>query len=177
VPLNASSASKRAAGVVETLCGSCGFCCDGTLFGDVRLRPSEDREKLLARGVPIDQRGRSFRLAQPCTCFQSGRCTIYLDRPQRCRTFECGILKRALSQKISMRAALAVIGRARRARTRVEELLGEQASESLPLRSRVADVMRQPLDLSDSNAARRMTRLMKAMQRLTELVEAEFLRA
>lgn len=67
----------------ESLCLSCGLCCDGSLFWAVPVEESEDVP------APLDADG---RLRQPCACFD-GACTIYPDRPAACRTFDCRVLQ------------------------------------------------------------------------------------
>ncbi len=67
----------------ETLCLSCGLCCDGSLFWAVPVAPEE------AGPLSLDAEG---RLRQPCACFD-GACTIYPERPSACREFDCRVLQ------------------------------------------------------------------------------------
>jgi hypothetical protein len=50
-------------------CGDCTICCDGHLIGD-------------AKGVP-------FGDGTPCSFLIEKKCTIYSDRPQVCRNYQC----------------------------------------------------------------------------------------
>lgn len=50
-------------------CGDCTACCDGFLIGE-------------AKGIP-------FGDGKPCQFLVSKNCTIYADRPQVCRNYQC----------------------------------------------------------------------------------------
>ncbi len=72
------------------ICQSCGFCCDGTLFRAVLLRPDElDRAKRIGLRVLEDK---GFQL--PCSQLKDLSCQVYEDRPSTCRSFECNLLAR-----------------------------------------------------------------------------------
>ena len=79
---------------VSQLCPNCGLCCNGVLFADVELRKGDDAGRLAELGLSLGMKGSKLAFAQPCTCFDGKFCKIYADRPKRCRTFECGLLKR-----------------------------------------------------------------------------------
>ena len=66
----------------QSLCLSCGLCCDGSLFWGVSLEEGE------VSPSPTDEAG---VLRQPCACFD-GACTIYSARPTECRAFTCHVL-------------------------------------------------------------------------------------
>ncbi len=78
-------------------CGACTACCEGSYF--IHVRPSDTGavERIPAallfpapgagaghRLMGYDDRGR-------CPMLMSDRCTIYADRPQTCRTYDCRI--------------------------------------------------------------------------------------
>ena len=93
-------------GPVENLCLSCGLCCDGALFRQIAL---QEQEQPLAGGEPV--------LMQPCRFFD-GTCTIYAERPAKCRTFQCLVLRQVRNGALSrtdadklIRDARALIGR------------------------------------------------------------------
>lgn len=69
------------------ICLECGLCCNGGIFGRVRLT-DEDRARLHAASVdtPPDE------LPQPCP-FWGGSCSIYSARPGSCRQFRCKLLR------------------------------------------------------------------------------------
>ncbi len=80
------------------LCLACGLCCNGVLFKDVELQPTDDADKLAALGLPLKspRRGSSepAKAPQPCAALcADNRCRIYADRPRRCQQFECSLFK------------------------------------------------------------------------------------
>ena len=93
----------------QSLCLSCGLCCDGSLFWGVSLEEGE------VSPSPGDEAG---VLRQPCACFD-GACMIYSARPAECRAFTCHVLDAltegprdrdwALAQIAGMRRILAAL--------------------------------------------------------------------
>jgi Fe-S-cluster containining protein len=80
------------------LCQSCGLCCDGSLFGRVRLE-AEEVEPARKRRLRVLDSGKGFE--QACSALaglegESGRriCSIYSARPRACRTFVCRLHER-----------------------------------------------------------------------------------
>src|SRR5262245_47759228 len=101
------------------LCLHCGLCCNGVIFGDVKLQPEDDAHCLAALGMPLKPIRNGHKFAQPCHMFDGCRCKIYAERPAHCRTFECALLKRVLSEEITMSFALRQV---RKARTLVDTI-------------------------------------------------------
>lgn len=159
------------------LCPACTLCCNGVLFADVRLQPGDPARHLAALGIKLRKHGASHRFAQPCTCLEGKLCRIYEDRPARCRSFECRLLKKVQAGEISEAAALRIIRRARRAAEkagRILSALGDE-DESSPLTRRYARVMRQPVDLAaGEEQADLRGGLMSSMAELAGLLEREF---
>ena len=108
---------------LETLCSSCGLCCDGSLFGRVPLEPSE-REGAKKNKLRVVASGASFE--QPCGAF-AGTCRIYEERPRACRAFVCRLYDRHRREGGPLEARLASVRRAREllAAARPEGPLGE----------------------------------------------------
>ena len=80
------------------LCQSCGLCCDGSLFGRVRLEP-EEVEPARKRRLRVLDSGKGFQ--QGCSALaalegERGRriCSIYPARPRACRRFVCRLYER-----------------------------------------------------------------------------------
>ena len=94
---------------LETLCKSCGFCCDGTLFKRALLRP-EELEPARRAGLRVIQ-DKGFE--QPCPKLVDKACGIYAERPSVCRSFECQLLVRHREEGGPMEARLASIERVR----------------------------------------------------------------
>jgi Fe-S-cluster containining protein len=148
------------------------------LFADVALEQVDDAEALARHGLKLFGQGTRKRFRQPCSCFDGERCRIYAERPNRCRTFACQLLQEVEAGRRSVPKAEAIIGRMRRELAQVEQLVTAlgQTNDQLPLMRRYAHIMRQPLDLSgDPEKLRQRAQLMRAVHRLTSILEAEFL--
>ena len=94
---------------LETLCKSCGLCCDGSLFGRVPLEPGE-RDAARKNRLRVVASGASFE--QPCAAF-AGTCRAYDDRPRACRAFVCRLHERHRLEGGPLEARLASVRRAR----------------------------------------------------------------
>lgn len=164
---------------IEQLCPNCGLCCDSTLFADVELRAGDGAKRLRKLGLTLYQKTKT-RLAfdQPCACFDGKLCTIYADRPKRCRLFECGLLKKVVAGKLTAAAALKKIALARQQAAAVKDLLRSlgQRDERMALTHRYAEVMGAPLDFSRPEEAERRGELMLAVSDLMQELEKDFLR-
>jgi Fe-S-cluster containining protein len=164
---------------IEQLCPNCGLCCDSTLFADVELRAGDDAKRLAKLGLTIEKKTRTkLAFAQPCACFDGKLCAIYADRPQRCRKFECGLLKKVEANAMTPGAALKKIAAAKRRVEKVRELLRQsgQREEQMALTHRYTEVMSAPIDLSAEADAERRGELMLAVNDLMTLLERDFLR-
>jgi Fe-S-cluster containining protein len=165
---------------IGQLCPNCGLCCDSTLFADVELRAGDDPGRLAELGLSIVGKGRNkLAFAQPCAGFDGTLCGIYADRPKRCRTFECGLLKRVQAGKLDAGAALKSIHQARRQAEKVRLLLRQlgQKDEHLALTKRYAQAMSAPINLSDHEAdSERRGELMLAVDELMRQLQRDFLK-
>lgn len=171
------SATKSAEAIAK-LCPACGLCCNGVLFGDVELQHGDDAKLLGKLGVELFRKGRKTAFAQPCSCLVNGLCRIYADRPQRCATFDCGLLKRVQGGKTSPAAALKKIAEAKRRADEVLKLVRQlgNTDESQPLNQRYSAVIAEPIDMSADEAdIERRGELMMAVSRLVETLERDFL--
>ena len=170
---------KKTSDSIAQLCPSCGLCCNGVLFADVELRAGDDPGRLAELGLALGMKGSKLAFAQPCACFDGKLCGIYADRPKRCRTFECGLLKRVQDGKLAADAALKTIKHTKRQAEKVRGLLCElgQTDERLPMTKRYASAMSAPIDLSDSETdAERRGELMLAVDGLMTQLQREFLK-
>ena len=164
---------------IEQLCPNCGLCCDSTLFADVELRAGDDARTLKKLGLSLQPKGRGkLAFAQPCVCLQGGLCRIYGERPQRCRTFECGLLKRVQAGEMTAGAALKKISSARKQAEKVRALLrlNGHNDEGTALTHRYTEAMSAPLDLSDENSSENRGELMLAVNDLMQVLQRDFLR-
>lgn len=163
---------------VSTLCPRCALCCNGVLFVDVRLQAEDNTSRLAELGVALKQRGGVQRIPQPCACLEGNLCRIYAERPERCRTFQCGLLQRAQAGEVTERAALKSIRHARRCAENVRRILRElgDVNESVPLSRRYQRMMRAPIDLSaDERIGDLRGELMMAVAELVGALERDFL--
>ena len=168
----------KASDSVATLCPQCALCCNGVLFADVRLQKGDDAKQLATLGVPLKKHGAITRFIQPCSCLDGKLCRIYVDRPARCRTFECRLLQRTQAGEVTERAALKTIQATRRRAENVRRILRElgDTDEKLPLSRRYQRVMREPIDLSaDERIGDLRGELMMAVAELVGTLEREFL--
>lgn len=117
------AASKRS--VSNQLCLSCGLCCNGVVFRDVKLQPNDDPDELRSLGLAVLGSGgaRPARFLQPCKALEGCQCRIYADRPAYCRQFECGLFKSVLRGRTEPAEALRLIRAARRGAEKVRRLL------------------------------------------------------
>lgn len=133
----------------EKLCLACGLCCDGTLFDNVRLGPSDDATKLKALGLPVTVSRAQTPIAffrQPCSALCADRtCRLYADRPGQCRAFECGVFKAARAGRITAAAGLRSVKQARRRADHIRRLLRElgDSDEQRPLGERFRRMQRR----------------------------------
>lgn len=164
---------------IDQLCPNCGMCCDSTLFADVELRAGDDPKRLKKLGLTIEKKtAKKLAFAQSCACFDGKFCTIYGDRPKRCRLFECGVLKRVKAGEMTPAAALKKIRETKKHAEEVRELLRQcgQPDETMALTHRYGEVMSAPMDMSAPEEAERRGELMMAVSDLMEILQQDFLR-
>ena len=163
---------------IDQLCPNCGQCCNGVLFADVELRMGDDAKRLTELGLSLEKKGRRQAFAQPCACFDGRLCRVYAERPVRCRTFECGLLKRVQSGELDADAALKLIAQAKRQVEKVCKLLRHVGSddERLALSQRYRRAMGEPVDLSGGKASVELPgKLMTAYRDLMQTLQGGFL--
>lgn len=164
--------------VVSQLCPACGLCCNGVLFGDVELQPTDNAALLRKLGLDLFRKGRKQCFSQPCACLDGRLCRIYDYRPDRCRTFECVLLKRVQKDQISASRALKAIAGARIAVENVLTLVRRlgNTEEHVPLNRRFAAIAALPIDLKrGGDFSKRRRELVPAVAKLTRRLERDFL--
>jgi Fe-S-cluster containining protein len=163
---------------IEQLCPNCGLCCDSTLFADVEVRAGDDAEQLVQFGLKLEKKRQGkIAFAQPCACFDGKFCKIYDDRPKRCQTFECGLLKRVEAVEMTASVALKRISEAKNLADHVRKLLHQlgQCDEQMPLTKRYAETMSAPIDLAKNDSEIR-GELMLAVNELMQTLQRDFLK-
>ena len=162
----------------EELCLSCGLCCNGVLFGDVRLQPGDDPARLKALGLKLRARGARLRFTQPCSALNAKcECGIYAGRPVYCRAFECALLQSVLAGETDQPAAARVIRSARQRAAKAARLLRALGNEDehLPLGERFRATAKAFNAVPpDAEASARFSELTLAMHRLNLLLSQEF---
>jgi uncharacterized protein len=111
--------------VSESICVSCGLCCDGTIFTNLTLREGDDPDVMTRAGVALIQRGGRGVVTLPCAALVDRRCTVYRGRPQTCREFRCKLLREHEAGDVGTAEALATIASTIELRDRVREVLDE----------------------------------------------------
>ncbi len=177
----------------ESLCLTCGLCCNGVIFQDVELQPGDDAAFLQSLGLPLKNidrhRGAKMlrtipkskiqnpKFPQPCAALEGCRCGIHPDRPTYCLQFECLLLKDLQAGKMDLNAAHRIVGSARRCADKVLNLLRKlgDADEHLNLRRRFLRTQRR-LEAGTLNAktAAILAELTIAMHRLNLLLRESF---
>ena len=158
------------------LCNACGMCCDGTLFHYVRLQPRDSARALAALGLKLKRKRKHDHIIQPCPAYRDSTCSIYPDRPERCRLFECRQIKRLASGEINESDAAAKIREALDRLAQIHELF-ERSGESNPkgaLTVRYEKVAAEPLSGLGPEVEALRLRLKKEMDEFEALLDAHF---
>ncbi len=140
----------------NSLCLECGLCCNGVIFANGQLQPSDDVKRLRSLGLRFAPNAKSQvrnpKFLQPCAAFDGCRCDIYSERPHYCRQFECLLLKSVNDGRTEKAAALRTIRTARQRVEKVKRLLrelgdhDESAALSLRFRKTKKRIESQPMD-------------------------------
>lgn len=157
------------------LCAACGMCCNGVMFYSMRLQPADDARKLTALGLRIKRRADGYHMPQPCPAHDGSKCTIYTDRPERCRAFQCRQLRDAISGATSETAAMQIIIEAQKRVAHVLELF-HAAGDDREIRAfatRYAGIFTPPLDNSPALIETR-DQLQVAMRELEDWLTTYF---
>lgn len=125
------------------LCTACGMCCNGVLFHIVRLQPTDSVKSLESLGMKVSRKKKEPYFNQPCRFLQECTCTIYQDRPSRCRLFECAQIQQMAAGETSEAEARTIVMLARQAVSRLEALLEQWGNleKQQPLAERCAQVL------------------------------------
>jgi Fe-S-cluster containining protein len=166
-------------GAIARLCPDCGLCCNSVLFADVELQRGDDAGRLIELGMSLKKKGMKRAFAQPCRCFDGMLCRVYADRPQRCRTFACGLLKRVQAGGMEIMAALKKIAETQLLAEKVRQRLRQlgQKDERLALTHRYQQAISAPIDLSaGADAAEWRGKLALAVNDLMHTLQRDFLK-
>jgi uncharacterized protein len=117
-----SNADESVVSSSQSLCLTCGLCCDGTLFWGLPLKPDDDVIPLKAVDINIVSDNDLTVLKLPCAAHKNCTCTVYANRPQACRTFKCKLLKSFERDDISQRSAVEIINKIKSLKNEMNEL-------------------------------------------------------
>ncbi len=166
--------------LTDTLCTHCGLCCDGSLFADVELASRHEASALEVMGLEIEDADGDDGglLLQPCGALKGKRCSLYVYRPDCCRTFECRLLQEVKRGAVGVDRAQAKIAEALQRIERVQKLVVQLGSinERLSLKERCGEA----LELAEEATAnpkldRKRAQLQAAMTSVESLIQETFL--
>jgi Fe-S-cluster containining protein len=92
-------------------CVGCGLCCNGALFVRAVVTPGEE-PRLIEYGLELVTHDERTHFLQPCPHQSCGRCKIYEERFDICRSFRCALLKRYQAGEIDLPEARDTVERA-----------------------------------------------------------------
>jgi Fe-S-cluster containining protein len=118
------------------------------MFHTVRLQPNDAPAELTALGLKLKRRKKQDWLLQPCPAHQDGQCSIYAQRPERCRLFECKQLQRVKTGEITEATALEKIRDVQRLTAQLDALSrrADGTQRKGPLSRRCETALAEPFD-------------------------------
>lgn len=142
--------AEEVAAAASRLCTACGLCCDGSLFQIVRMQPGDAPTVLMKLGMRIRCKDGEFLMEQPCAALRGKCCSIYEQRPERCRKFACQQLMRLEQTAITEGDALVMIASTRVLVDRVRWLIAQSGyrEDGQPLQEQYDRVTAMRVDLS-----------------------------
>jgi len=122
------------------LCLACGLCCQGYLHSKAALGDME-RSRAEMLNMEISEKKGKFFFVLPCPHHRRNFCTIYEDRFNVCRRYECALLEKWSCGEVSWDSALETI-ETLRARFQQIKSKSPVPLPSLTIKS-LSDVVRQ----------------------------------
>jgi len=147
------------------------------MFHFVRLQPGDSAPALAALGLKLKRKNRQDYILQPCPAHREGQCSIYLQRPERCRLFECRQLQRVAAGEIPEAAALEKI---REVQRRVAQLDGlsrraDGRPRKGPLARRCETTLVEPFDPTmQPELVQEREELARGLHELDAILDADF---
>ncbi len=159
------------------LCQACGLCCNGVIFHLVRLQPGDSAPELVALGLKLKRKNRQDYIQQPCPAYRDAQCSIYLQRPTRCRLFECRQLRRVAAGEITEAAALEKIREVQRLAARLDALSrrADGRPRKGPLSKRAETTLAEPFDpTTHPELMQEREELARGLIELDAILDADF---
>jgi Putative zinc- or iron-chelating domain len=97
-----STIIKNSAKESSELCQECSMCCTGVIFSHVTISKKAHDKLPKANGK---FKGDDFKMSFPCQYIQEGSCTVYTERPNRCKTYSCKLLDKVIRGEIPFEKA------------------------------------------------------------------------
>ena len=147
------------------------------MFHTVRLQPADEPNELVALGLKLKRKRGQQAILQPCPAFCGGQCSIYAQRPERCRLFECQQLQRLASGESTEAQTRATIRDVQRRVARLEIL--SQRSDGRPrkgpLSRQCETALAEPFDATDHPelVGQRET-LARELEELEQILDRDF---
>jgi hypothetical protein len=148
------------------------------MFQIVRMQPEDQPEVLTLLGLRMRHRGEESWMEQPCAGLKRLCCTVYDQRPVRCRKFHCQQLMKLDAFEISEGDALAMIADTRRLAGEVKRLLFASGyrEDGAPLQEQFDRVTSIPVDATlEPELAETRSQLEQAMRELRLRLARDFL--
>jgi Fe-S-cluster containining protein len=162
---------------VSRLCRTCGLCCDGSIFSDVRLQYADSAQELKALGFRIQHKKKGDFFNQPCSAFKNKACSVYHQRPSRCRAFECQQLKRLAQGETTEESVLKKIKEAQCKIDIIKKFLYDlgPTNPKKPLLQQYQQIIAEPVDISaGKKIAEARAELDAKFSNLNEFFDQEF---
>jgi Fe-S-cluster containining protein len=164
---------------IRGLCPACGLCCNGVLFGSVRLQDDNELRICQDAGFACTAADEThgWQFPQPCSAFDGAFCRIYDGRPSRCRDFHCDLLQRVAAGECEVDTALSRIEKTKELALNVQTQLHELGfrHQDLPLSKQYQAYQAAKTELANnSQASIKDGRLMGAVFQMTQALETFF---
>ncbi len=162
---------------ISHLCRACGLCCDGSLFATVRLQPGDSAPALKQLGFRIQHKKRFDFFTQPCVAFKNKACSIYQERPVRCRLFECKQLKSLAQGETTEEAVLKKIQEAQSKIAAIKKILYHlgPTNPKKPILQQYQQIIAEPINSSEEKKLIEERALLdEALLHLNEFLNQEF---
>ncbi len=115
----------------QSICQTCGLCCDGTLFAYVLLKAGDNNPHIAEATKTIFGDGQAG-ITQPCRFHRKQLCSIYdLGRPHSCKAFRCMLLRRYTNREVTKEEALGQIAETLRKIDRVRRKMQTQVGKPM----------------------------------------------
>jgi Fe-S-cluster containining protein len=121
-------------------------------------------------GLTLKRKPGLTTFRQPCSAHQDNQCTIYENRPQRCRLFNCQQLLRVAAGEVTQSSAQEIIASTRKKINQVIEKI-ERLTETNPNQGLT---QRFSVVIANTAPSPERTELETAMSELQAILEKEF---